>query len=122
MSIISCVNGGLVWRGGMVNKSTLIYLAVLASLCGWIWYQHGAINDLRAENQTQANLIAEQEKVNQSLKDTIETERQAVEQQRVINDEIKQTTQDKVQIVRKIIKSQPCYNTRIYDDAIERLH
>lgn len=106
----------------MVNKSTLIYLAVLASLCGWIWYQHVAINDLRAENQTQANLIAEQEKVNQSLKDTIETERQAVEQQRVINDEIKQTTQDKVQVVRKIIKSHPCYNTRIYDDAIERLH
>lgn len=108
--------------GGMVNKSTLIYLAVLASLCGWIWYQHGAINDLRAENQAQASLIVEQEKVNQSLKDTIETERQAVEQQRVINDEIKQATQDKVQVVRKIIKSQPCYNTRIYDDAIERLH
>lgn len=122
MPIIPCVNGGLVWRGVMVNKSTLIYLAVLASLCGWIWYQHGAINDLRAENQAQASLIAEQEKVNQSLKDTIEVERQAVEQQRVINDEIKQATQDKVQVVRKIIKSQPCYNTRIYDDAIERLH
>lgn len=122
MPIIPCVNGGLAWRGVMVNKLTLIYLAALAGLCGWIWYQHGAINDLRAENQAQASLIAEQEKVNQSLKDTIETERQAVEQQRVINDEIKQTTQDKVQVVRKIIKSQPCYNTRIYDDAIERLH
>ena len=70
----------------MVNKSTLIYLAALAGLCGWIWFQRGAINDLRAENQAQASLIAEQEKV------------------------------------RKIIKSQPCYNTRIYDDAIERLH
>lgn len=106
----------------MFNKLILIFLAVTVSLCGWIWFQRGTINDLRAENQTQANLIAEQEKVNQSLKDTIETERQAVEQQRVINDEIKQATQDKVQIVRKIIKSQPCYNTRIYDDAIERLH
>lgn len=106
----------------MVNKSTMIYLAVLVSLCGWIWYQHGAINDLRAENQTQASLIAEQEKVNQSLKDTIETERQAVEQQRVIHDEIKQASQDKIQAVRKIIKTQPCYSTRINDDAIERLH
>lgn len=106
----------------MFNKLTLIFLAVTVSLCGWIWFQRGTINDLRAENQTQANLIAEQEKVNQSLKDTIEVERQAVEQQRVINDEIKQATQDKVQAVRKIIKSQPCYNTRIYDDAIERLH
>ena len=122
MPIIPCVTGRLVWGGGMVNKSTLIYLATLAGLCGWIWYQRIAINDLRAENQAQASLIVEQEKVNQSLKDTIEVERQAVEQQRVINDEIKQATQDKVQVVRKIIKSQPCYNTRIYDDAIERLH
>lgn len=106
----------------MVNKLILIFLAVTVSLCGWIWFQHGTINDLKAENQTQANLIAEQEKVNQSLKDTIEVERQAVEQQRVLHDEIKQEAQNKVQVVRKIIKSQPCYNTRIYDDAIERLH
>lgn len=106
----------------MVNKSTLIYLAVLAGLCGWIWYQHGAINYLKAENQAQASLIVEQEKVNQSLKDTIEAERQAVEQQRAINDEIKQASQDKIQVVRKIIKTQPCYSTRINDDAIERLH
>lgn len=106
----------------MVNKLILIFLAVTVSLCGWIWFQHGTINDLKAENQTQASLIAEQENVNQSLKDTIEVERQAVEQQRVIHDEIKQASQDKIQVVRKIIKSQPCYNTRIYDDAIERLH
>nr|DAY11634.1 MAG TPA: Protein of unknown function (DUF2570) [Bacteriophage sp.] len=106
----------------MVNKLTLIFLAVVVSLCGWIWFQHGTINDLKAKNQTQANLIAEQEKVNQSLKDTIEIERQAVEQQRVIQDEIKQASQDKIQVVRKIIKTQPCYSTRINDDAIERLH
>lgn len=105
----------------MVNKLILIFLAVTVSLCGWIWFQHGTINDLKAENQTQANLIAEQEKVNQSLKDTIEIERQAVEQQRVIHDEIKQASQDKIQVVRKIIKTQPCYSTRIHDDAIERL-
>ena len=105
-----------------MNRLILIFLAVAVSLCGWIWFQHGTINDLKAKNQTQANLIAEQEQVNQSLKDTIEIERQAVEQQRVIHDEIKQASQDKIQVVRKIIKTQPCYNTRIYDDAIERLH
>ena len=105
----------------MINKLTLIFLAVTVSLCGWIWFQHGTINDLKAKNQAQANLIAEQEQVNQSLKDTIETERQAVEQQRVIHDEIKQASQDKIQSVRKIIKMQPCYSTRINDSAIERL-
>lgn len=104
-----------------MNKLILIFLAVAVSLCGWIWFQRGTINDLKAKNQTQANLIAEQEKVNQSLKDTIETERKAVEQQRAIHDEIKQEAQNKIQVVRKIIKNQPCYNTRIYDDAIERL-
>ncbi len=90
-------------------------------MCSWIWFQHGTINDLKAKNQVQANLIAEQEQVNQSLKNTIEIERQAVEQQRVIHDEIKQASQDKIQVVRKIIKTQPCYSTRINDDAIERL-
>ena len=91
-------------------------------MCGWIWHQSKNIDERRAENQAQAQTIKSQEQVNQSLKDTIETERQAIEQQRVIHDEIKQASQDKIQVVRKIIKSQPCYNTRIYDDAIERLH
>ena len=91
-------------------------------MCGWIWHQSKNINELRAENQVQAQTIKTQEQVNQSLKDTIEIERQAVEQQRVIHDEIKQAAQDKIQVVRKIIKTQPCYSTRINDDAIERLH
>ena len=100
----------------------LTALCLILGLCGWTWFQSQKISSLKAENQVQAQTIKSQEQVNQSLKDTIEIERQAVEQQRVINDEIKQATQDKVQVVRKIIKSQPCYNTRIYDDAIERLH
>lgn len=105
-----------------MNKLILIFLAVAVSLCGWIWFQRGTINDLKAKNQTQANLIAEQEQVNQSLKDTIEIERRAIEQQRVIHDEIKQEARNEIQAVRKIIKTQPCYSTRIHDDAIERLH
>lgn len=110
----------------MFSRFKIYAIAIIAltilGLCGWIWHQSKNIDELRAENQVQAQTIKSQEQVNQSLKNTIETERQAVEQQRVINDEIKQATQDKVQVVRKIIKSQPCYNTRIYDDAIERLH
>lgn len=91
-------------------------------MCGWIWRQSKNIDELRAENQVQAQTIKSQEQVNQSLKETIEIERQAVEQQRVIHDEIKQASQDKIQVVRKIIKTQPCYSTRINNDAIERLH
>ena len=91
-------------------------------MCGWIWHQSKSIDELRAENQVQAQTIKSQEQVNQSLKNALEVERQAVEQQRVIHDEIKQASQDKIQAVRKIIKTQPCYSTRINDDAIERLH
>ena len=101
--------------------SIVIIALTILGLCGWIWRQSKNIDELRAENQVQAQTIKSQEQVNQSLKDTIETERQAVEQQRVIHDEIKQASQDKIQAVRKIIKTQPCYSTRIYDDAIERL-
>lgn len=99
----------------------IISLTILG-LCGWIWHQSKDIDELRAENQVQAQTIKNQEQVNQSLKNALETERQAVEQQRVIHDEIKQASQDKIQVVRKIIKTQPCYSTRIHDDAIERLH
>ena len=109
----------------MFSRFKIYAIAIIAltilGLCGWIWHQSKNIDELRAENQVQAQTIKNQEQVNQSLKDTIEIERQAVEQQRVIHDEIKQASQDKVQVVRKIIKSQPCYNTRIYGDAIERL-
>ena len=98
-----------------------VVLTILG-LCGLIWHQSKNIDELRAENQVQAQTIKSQEQVNQSLKDTIEIERQAVEQQRVIHDEIKQASQDKIQAVRKIIKTQPCYSTRINDDAIEQLH
>lgn len=102
--------------------SIVIIALTILGLCGWIWHQSKNIDELRAENQAQAQTIKSQEQVNQQLKDTIEVERQSIEKQRVIHDEIKQASQDKIQIVRKIIKSQPCYNTRIYDDAIERLH
>ena len=100
---------------------SIIALTILG-LCGWIWHQSKNIDELRAENQVQAQTIKSQEQVNQSLKDTIEVEREAVKKQRVLHDEIKQEAQNKIQVVRKIIKSQPCYSTRIYDDAIERLH
>lgn len=110
----------------MFSRFKIYAIAIIAltifGLCGWIWHQSKNIDELRAENQVQAKTIKSQEQVNQSLKDTIETERQAIEQQRVIHDEIKQASQDKIQAVRKIIKTQPCYSTRINDDAIERLH
>ena len=110
----------------MFSRFKIYAIAIIAltilGLCGWIWHQSKNIDELRAENQVQAQTIKSQEQVNQSLKDTIETERKAVRQQRVAHDEIKQATQDKIQVVRKIIKSQPCYSTRINDDAIERLH
>lgn len=108
--------------GGFKSYAIAIISLTILGLCGWIWHQSKNIDELRAENQVQARTIKSQEQVNQSLKDTIEIERQAVEQQRVIHDEIKQASQDKIQAVRKIIKTQPCYSTRINDDAIERLH
>ena len=100
----------------------LAALCLILGLCGWTWYQSQKISSLKAENQAQAQTIQQQEDANKALNIALQQERDAVIEQQQRNDEIKQATQDKVQVVRKIIKSQPCYNTRIYDDAIERLH
>ena len=66
----------------MFSRFKIYAIAIIAltilGLCGWIWHQSKNIDELRAENQVQAQTIKSQEQVNQSLKDTIETERQAL--------------------------------------------
>ncbi|WP_075271630.1 DUF2570 family protein, partial [Mannheimia haemolytica] len=84
--------------------SKYIYLVatiLILGLCGWIWQQSKQINTLRAENQTQAQTIEQQQKANQRLADKLEQERQAVEKIRKSANEMR----NKVEIVQNEIKS-----------------
>ncbi|HDL5599722.1 TPA: DUF2570 domain-containing protein [Mannheimia haemolytica] len=105
-----------------------IYLAatvMILGLCGWIWHQSKQIDGLRAENQTQAQTIEQQQKANQRLADKLEQERQAVEKIRKSANEMR----NKVEIVQNEIKSilaqDSCAKADLPNgvaDSIKRLH
>lgn len=105
-------------------KNYLIGALVLIVLGLWIWsrYQHSNIIDLRAENQTQAQTIKQQEEANQALNLALQQEREAVIEQQQRNDEIERVALENVESVKTIIKTQPCYRTKLPQSALERLY
>lgn len=96
-------------------KNYLIGALVLIVLGLWIWsrYQHSNIIDLRAENQTQAQTIKQQEEANQALNLALQQEREAVIEQQQENAKIEDEANAKAETIRTIIKTQPCARTRL---------
>lgn len=96
-------------------KNYLIGALVLIVLGLWIWlrYQHSNIIDLRAENQTQAQTIKQQEEANQALNLALQQEREAVLEQQQENAKIEDEANAKAETIRTIIKTQPCARTRL---------
>lgn len=96
-------------------KNYLIGALVLIVLGLWIWsrYQHSNIIDLRAENQTQAQTIKQQEEANQALNLALQQEREAVIEQQQENTKIEDEANAKAETIRTIIKTQPCARTRL---------
>ena len=96
-------------------KNYLIGALVLIVLGLWIWsrYQHSNIIDLRAENQTQAQTIKQQEEANQALNVALQQEREAVIEQQQENTKIEDEANAKAETIRTIIKTQPCARTRL---------
>ena len=96
-------------------KNYLIGALVLIVLGLWIWsrYQHSNIIDLRAENQTQAQTIKQQEEANQALNVALQQEREAVIEQQQENTKIEDEANAKTETIRTIIKAQPCARTRL---------
>lgn len=109
----------------MVKYVYLAVAVVFLGLCGWTWYQSQMIDDLKAENRTQAQTIAEQQKANERLNATLEVERQAVEAAQ----KNAKALQHKVEIAQREIKSilakDQCATMALPDgvaDHIKRLH
>ncbi|HDL3384434.1 TPA: DUF2570 family protein, partial [Mannheimia haemolytica] len=48
----------------------LVAVILILGLCGWVLHQSKQIDGLRAENQTQAQTIEQQQKANQRLTDS----------------------------------------------------
>lgn len=102
--------------------SIVIIALTILGLCGWIWHQSKNIDELRAENQVQAQTIKQQEEVNQALNVALQQEREAVIEQQQRNEEIERVALENVESVKTIIKTQPCYRTKLPQSALERLY
>lgn len=108
--------------------SKYIYLVatiLILGLCGWIWQQSKLINNLRAENQTQAQTIEQQQKANQRLADTLEQERQAVEKSQKIANELRNKVEVAQSEIKSILAQDSCAKADLPNgvaDSIKRLH
>ena len=105
----------------MIGLNQILAAAILG-LCGWIWYQSDTISDIRAENQAQAQTIKQQEEANQALNMALQQEREAVIEQQQENTKIEDEANAKAETIRTIIKTQPCYRTKLPQSALERLY
>ena len=105
----------------MIGLNQILAAAILG-LCGWIWYQSDTISDIRAENQAQAQTIKAQQEVNKVLNVALQQEREAVIEQQQRNEEIERVALENVESVKTIIKTQPCYRTKLPQSALERLY
>lgn len=110
----------------MFSRFKIYAIAIIAltilGLCGWIWHQSKNIDELRAENQVQAQTIKQQEEANQALNVALQQEREAVIEQQQRNEEIERVALENVESVKTIIKTQPCYRTKLPQSALERLY
>ena len=94
---------------------------IILGLGAWSWSQSNTITNLRAENQTQAQTI-KQEEANKALNIALQQERQAVIEQQQRNEEIEKAASENAETVKTIIKTQPCYRTKLPRSALERLY
>lgn len=98
---------------------------VILGLCVWLWGQSQMIDNLRAENQAQAQTIEQQQQANQQLKDNLAQERQAVENQQRIASELRNKVEITQNEIKSILAKDTCAKTALPNgiaDSIKRLH
>lgn len=105
----------------MFNRISGSLAIVILGLCVWLWGQSQMIDNLRAENQTQAQTIEQQQKANQQLIIHLEQERQAVEQQSALVAQFRRQAIDKKEVVRYVLKDNQCANQHLPNAVIEQL-
>lgn len=98
---------------------------MILGLCVWLWGQSQMIDSLRAENQTQAQTIEQQQKVNQRLADTLVQELQAVEKSQQIANELRTKVEVAQSEIKSILAQDSCAKADLPNgvaDSIRRLH
>lgn len=109
----------------MFNWAIVIPFSVILGLCGWTWYQSQMIDDLRAENRTQAQTIENQRSVNHALKISLAAEQQAVETAQNTAKALQHKVETAQREIKSILARDQCANSNLPNgvaDHIKRLH
>ena len=98
---------------------------VILGLCVWSWGQSHRIDSLKAENQTQAQTIEQQQEANHKLTMQLQQEQQAVEKQQKIANQLRKQVKQSNEQIKIILQKEPCGVTalpRPVVDELKRLH
>ena len=105
----------------MFSRFNVALTAVILGLCVWLWGQHRTVLQLRAENLTQAQTIAEQATINQALTVQLEQEIEAVRHQQAIVIELRRQAEVKRESIKTSLVKEPCARVPMPRTAIEQL-
>lgn len=109
----------------MLNWISGAVAIVILGLCVWLWGQSQMIDNLRAENQTQAQTIEQQQKANQQLANTLVQERQAVEKSQKMANELRNKVEMAKNEITSMLAQDSCAKADLPNgvaDGIKRLH
>lgn len=99
----------------------LIPLGLVLGLCGWCWVQWQRIDNLKAENRTQAQTITKLETMQKHLKLALKQEQQAVIYQQNLAKKLKAEMGNKREKVKVILQKEPCAAVPLPNDVIKQL-
>lgn len=109
------------------SKSAVLFVVILG-LCAWSWGQSQKISSLKAENQTQAQTIKQNEQFIEQLNKSIEQvnnqleqEKQAVEMQSKIANELRKQVEVKRESVKVVLQKEPCGVATLPSSVINEL-
>ena len=105
----------------MFNKTGIALIIGILCLSSWSWWQSQMISSLETTNRTQAQTIAEQKTVNEQLEISLQTEKQAVEQQSALVAQFRRQAIDKKEVVRYVLKDNQCANQHLPSAVIKQL-
>ena len=105
----------------MFSRFNVALTAVILGLCVGLWGQHQTVLQLRAENLTQAQTIAEQATVNQALTVQLELESEAVRHQQAMTIELRKQAEVKRESIKTSLVKEPCARVPMPRAVIEQL-
>lgn len=98
-----------------------IALTAIFGLSGWVWHQSNVIDELSAENRTQAQTITQQSAVISQLKSTAEENQRLTLELSKAESEARSKSDEVIRTIPKQIKESDAYNSSAPRSVVEFL-